>query len=211
MGDRKVGPVCVSKVGGGWIDGGTLCRARSGAPGPAGMVLAMVLGATPKPALTDEQSATMAMIDYDIGLIAKSPFGKTKEGGRMVQLLRELNRRGDVLYGETFDDSRGDWDGKTIRINENARGKMYPTVLELVHEASHALWRKRHPAGKVAADVQKQNVDDELHAQENQLDVYVYLRDKLGCPKDLELELRLERRANGELRKAIEERFGLVQ
>jgi hypothetical protein len=37
MGNRKPGPVCSTRVGDDWIDKGTACRTRVGAPGPAGV------------------------------------------------------------------------------------------------------------------------------------------------------------------------------
>lgn len=37
MGDKKLGPVCSTRVGDDWIDDGTLCRAKSASPGPVGV------------------------------------------------------------------------------------------------------------------------------------------------------------------------------
>jgi len=38
MGHGVSGPICSTRVGDEWIDLGTMCRSRSGAPGPAGLV-----------------------------------------------------------------------------------------------------------------------------------------------------------------------------
>jgi len=35
MGDKKPGPLCSTRVGDEWVDNGTLCRAKTGQPGPA--------------------------------------------------------------------------------------------------------------------------------------------------------------------------------
>jgi len=203
MADRKPGPICSSRLGSNWIDSGTTCRSRSSSSGPLGLMMSLVMSAAPGSSDAEAQKAMMA---YDIDIIAESPFGKTSEGKQIVQLLRSLNQRGNIVYGETVDDVRGDWDGKMIRVNENSRGKIFPKILELVHEGSHALWRKNHPIGNVK-DNRKDNVADELHAQENQLLIYSYLKEKKGCPEDLVLELRLKRQASGTLRQTIDERF----
>jgi hypothetical protein len=95
--------------------------------------------------------------------------------------------------------------GKTAEGKEIV--KLFPTVIKPVHEGTHVLWRKNHPFKKGSKANREQSIADELHAQENQLLMYKYLKDKKGCHDDAELELRLPRQANGELRKAIEERF----
>jgi hypothetical protein len=214
MAGRKPGPTCSSSHGKRWIDHGTAPRWRTGAPGPLGMLLPLLMGALPATDATDEnanadddKAAAQGMISYDIGIIADSPFGKTAEGKEIVKLLRALNSQGQIIYAATVEDGRGDWDGETIRVSENYRGKMFPTVIELVHEGTHALWRKKHPFKKGSKANREQSIADELHAQENQLLMYKYLKDKKGCPDDAELELRLQRQASGELRKTIEERF----
>jgi hypothetical protein len=166
------------------------------------------MGAAPNDEQTAEQHDAQAMFTYDIDIIAKSPFGTSAEGKEMAQLLNVLNHSGNVVYGETLDEGRGDWDGATIVVNQNFRGKFFPTVLELVHEGSHAVWRKHHPTkAKSGKDAPEDNVTEELHAQENQLLFYKYLKKAKGCPDDPELELRLERQARGTLRQFIEERF----
>jgi hypothetical protein len=163
--------------------------------------MSLVVGATPGDEVTE------AMIDYDIAALAESPFGKSSEGRAIVKLLRSQNRGGNVVYGKIENESRGDWDGHTIRVNEDSRGKVFRTILELVHEASHALWRKNHAVQKNDKKRRADDVADELHAQENQLLVYRYLKEKKGCPEDAELEARLARQAKGTLQRSIEEGF----
>ncbi len=202
MGGRKPGPACSSSHGNNWIDHGTNALWRSHAPGPLGLVLPMIMGAA-----DEDKAATQGIFKYDIGTIADSSFGKTAEGREIVKLLRALNAKGLLIYAATVEDGRGDWDGEAIRVSENYRGKMFPTVIELVHEGTHALWRKNHPFGKGSKADHAQSIADELHAQENQLLMYRYLKEKKGCPEDAELELRLQLQASGELRRTIEERF----
>jgi hypothetical protein len=51
------------------------------------------------------------------------------------------------------------------------------------------------------------NVDDEFHAQENQLEMYKYLKSEKGMSEDALLETRLTRQARGTLRSTLEARF----
>lgn len=208
MAGNKPGPTCSSNVGPNWIDAGTTCRARSGPSGPLGILMSLVMGASPQTGESkEEQRATMAMITYDIDVISDSPFGKTAEGKDIVKRLRSLNSRGKVAYGGNMDGTRGDWDGQIIRIDERFRGNAFRTITELVHEASHARWRSGHPLVKGQVSSLKGNVDDELRARENQLIIYKYLKEKKGCPEDIELELRLRQQAAGTMRQSIEEGF----
>ena len=43
MGERVPGPLCSTRVGADWIDGGTTCRTRSSTPGPTGLGVADAL------------------------------------------------------------------------------------------------------------------------------------------------------------------------
>jgi hypothetical protein len=210
MAERIQGPTCASKLGKGWIDQGTHSRTRSGGRGLPGMVMSLILGATP--AEDEEASQRKAedqvLIGSCIDVIAKSPFGKSAAGKPIVKLLRSLNLGGRIQYGGTIEGSRGDWDGSTIRIDEGYRGNMNRTIPELVHEAAHALWKKSAKAAKDEAARRKDNIDDELRSREYQLIIYKYLRDDLHWPPDPVLERRLELQAAGKLRQAIEENYG---
>lgn len=208
MGDGPVGPTCGAKLGTGYIDVDTRDRGRACAPGPSGREMSLAPPATPIPGkLTDEQLATMAMLKQDIGLIAESPLGRTPEGREIVGMLKSFNDGKRIAYGDTIEGSRGDWDGKTIRVSAEFQGRMLATIIELVHEASHALWRRRHPRKADKAAQREDDIADELHAQENQLLVYRYLRDVKGFGEDMQMEMRLKRQASGTLRATIEERF----
>ncbi len=208
MGDQPVGPICGANLGTGWIDEGTRCRARSGAPGPARFVLQLVMGASPALAKEDEaQLEARAMMEYDIKVIAESGLAQTEAGKQIVKLLRTLNERKGISYGGTIEGSRADWDGQTIRISDDYRGRMMPTIIELVHEASHALWRRKHPRPAAADARRADDVADELLARENQLRIYVYLRDKRGFPEDELMERRLRLQAAGKLAQAVEDEF----
>lgn len=208
MAGKKPGPICSSDLGAKWIDDGTMCRARSSSPGLLGLAMSLVMGAVPEDKdKAGQQQAAKAMFGYDIDIIAKSPFGRTREGKEIVTLLRSLNERGDIEYGKNLDGSRGDWDGKTIRVSEDFRGIAFRTITELVHEASHALWRKNHAVSTDAVERRKNDVDDELHARENQLVIYKYLKETKQWPEDIELERRLKQQADGTLRQSVEQSF----
>jgi hypothetical protein len=186
---RVPGPLCGSNVGDEWIDDGTLCRSRSSAPGPLGIVLSMVMGAAP---VSDEQAETKILIDGCIDIIEKSSFMKTPDGPKIVKKLRELNKSGNIQYGGTLDDGRADWDGTAIRLHADFRGKADRSIPELVHEASHVLWTKDPRKRKDAAARHKDNDADELRSRINQLIIYIWLTDKLEWPRDTELEDRLK-------------------
>jgi hypothetical protein len=222
MAGRKAGPTCATDLGAGWIDGGTTCRARSSPSGPLGMLMSMLMGAAPEddPAVAErerklreeQERNTQLRLDRelfkaDIDLIAKSKFGKTKYGVQIVKILRDKLARGGIVYGPTIEGDRGGWDGETITVDEQIRGQGYPTALELVHEGAHALWRKNHPRGKGPPETLDVIIDEELLARELQLDFYLELKADYGCQTDMILEIRLERRKAGTLRRTIAAQF----
>ncbi len=222
MAGRKAGPTCASDLGADWIDDGTSCLARSSPSGPLGMLMSLLMGATPEddPAmaerarkLREEQARNeqlrldRELFKSDIDLIARSKFGKTTYGVPIVKILREKLNRGRIVYGPTVEGDRGGWDGETIIINEEFRGQGYPTAVELAHEGAHALWRKNHPRGKGPPETREVIIDEELLARELQLDFYLELKADYGCPNDTILEIRLERRKAGTLRQTIAAQF----
>ena len=218
MGDRKPGPLCSSQLGPDWIDNGTSCRSRTSSRGPLGMLMSLAMGATPKGRKKEEQDEQgeqdKALIEYDIQVIHSSGFGKTGEGKQIVALLNHLNKDGKIAYGNTgADEGRGDWDGEKITVNEDFRQNLCSTSATLVHEASHALWRRKHPkpSGNDKSALFKDAVEDELHAQENELIIYTWLKSNKGCPSDFLLDTRLGRKNNGMLRKVIEESFSAIK
>ncbi len=207
MAGKKPGPTCTTRLGREWIDAGTLHRSRSSPSGPLGMALSLVLGAGPREeedprekwrrdrekekALQLEQDE--ALFGANVDLIAGAPFGKTDAGRRIVEALRGYLGTKNILYGGTLEGSRADWDGTTIRVDDNFRARAVQTLVELVHEGSHVVWRKDHPkpTDKVAAH--KDDVADETVARANQLAFYKYLVHTKHLPPDDELERRLHR------------------
>jgi hypothetical protein len=211
---RKPGPTCSSDDAAGAIDAGTNCRAKSPEPGPIGLnadadvaearALDDAMRAREKAPKSDE--ITQIMLDQDIQLVADSPFKDTAEGREIIALLKRLNKSRDIVYADT-NGARGEWDGTTIRVSQDFAGKMFPTAIELVHEATHALWRQKHPAkSRNAADIRKESIDDELHAQTNQLNMYRHLRDTRNFT-DRMMDLRLARLDSNKLRNGIEDGF----
>lgn len=133
------------------------------------------------------------MFGWGIGEIAASPFGRSPDGAKVVKSLREKLASGDVLYGGTIEGSRTDYDGKTIRLEDNYRGKALQSIVELVHEGSHVTWRQAHEKPKDPAEAKKDDEADEALARKNQLSVYAYLPARHGWPADEEIEVRLRR------------------
>jgi hypothetical protein len=214
MGDRKPGPICSSELGSNWIDDGTRCRSRTSSKGPLGILMSLAMGAVPKdPSQAAQDEEDKALIGYDIQVIGSSQFGKTREGQDIVVILTRLHRNGNIAYGDTSaDDGRGSWDGQIITVSQDFRQNLCSTSATLVHEASHALWRKKHPKpdGKDKSKLFNDAVEDELHAQENELTIYTWLKNNKGCSADFLLDTRLERKKKGILRSVIEESFSAI-
>lgn len=205
MGGSKHGVICKTRVGSKWIDDGTRCLTRSSAPGPLGMVLSMVMGGAlfedesmrkrreADEAAEEQRGEDETLLRWNVELIASSPFGKSAEGVKVVRALRAYLGQRQILYGGTLDDSRADWDGDTIRLTDNFRGKALQTVVELVHEGSHVAWRSAHPKPTDPEAARKDDEADEAIARKNQLAIYGWLRAKKNWPEDEGLERRLQR------------------
>jgi hypothetical protein len=213
MASRIPGPICSSQLGPEWIDPGTMCRSRTCPPGPPGLepphipiaarlASSLVMGAAPKKPkrLPGEKS----MLADDIDRIAVSPFGRTATGEKVVRLLRRLDAQDGIVYGETDGDARGEFYGTGITVRKDYYGNACKTILELVHEASHMLWRAEHPIRKGKMESVQEATDNELYVQENQLAIYTWLKDELGWPPDPDMDLRQKRQAKGTLRSTIE-------
>lgn len=145
------------------------------------------------------------MIEYDIDCITASPFGGTPNGRQIVKLLRQWNGRDLITYGDT-EGNRGLYYGASgIVVNREYNGKICQTILELVHEASHATWRKQHPLSQDKRESPEDATNNELFAQLNELVIYVWLRDtKKLCSPEAEMDLREQRQKDGTLRSVVE-------
>ncbi|NJD05434.1 MAG: hypothetical protein FIA97_02920 [Methylococcaceae bacterium] len=145
---------------------------------------------------SDQLAQDKAMLGYDISVIAESPFGKTQNGRAITNILIAYNKTGKISYAPTAtDDARGEWDGTAITIKDDFRGKALPTIIELVHEGSHVLWRKNHPKKNIPTEkLQADNLADEEVARLNQMTMYLWLRKKYpDWPTDAEMEFRLNK------------------
>src|SRR5258705_11269784 len=180
MADRKAGPTCASKGG---------CRSGSYKAGPL---------APDDP----EKAAEQGMIEYDIGLIANSKFAGTPDGEKIVKLLREFCSKNLIAYGDTGT-ARGEFYGTGITIKKEYSGNVGNTILELVHEAAHATWRASHPLNGKGEPLDHA-VSNELFAQEQELIIYQWLKDRQGF-SDFLMDLRPERQARGTLKFTIAE------
>jgi len=202
MGDRRPGPDCSSELGADFIDAGTTCLSQSKASVPTGAAESL---AAPK---QERLPGEKAMFAEDIDTIAKSPFGLTKDGREIVSLLRGLQKSDKIVYGPTHGDPppRGEWDGTSITVHQDFYTNGCKTTVELVHEASHAIWRGRHRLGKDKPESAEKGAENEYYAVKNQLAIYKWLRDVRHCASDAELERRLEQEEGDTLKSAIEER-----
>jgi hypothetical protein len=196
-------PLCTFFLEADFLDTGTTALARSPAPVPAGSEES----ATAKPEMVEGQKG---IFNVDIDIIASSPFGRTGDGKQIVALLRNWNATGKITYGVTHpivdgdEPPRGEWEGNVMTINHEFSTNLGKTIVELVHEASHAIWRGGHSL-KGKPESLEQAVENELFCVNKQLEIYKWLRDVRHFPTDLVLEMRLEQVAAKTLRSSIEE------
>ena len=185
--------------------------------------MALVMAAAPQKSASRSKARSKALADLrgamfhaSIEAIEPSPLGKTAEGAEILEMLYSLNAAARIQYeaaataeGDDPTAERGSWDGQIIRVDKSFENSWHKTAVELVHEASHALWRRKHPIPKKASNEERlqSNVDDEFDAQENQLEMYKYLKSEKGMSEDALLETRLARQARGTLRSTIQARF----
>ncbi len=169
MGDRIPGPTCASKVGPDWIDKGTLCRTRSSAPRPLGMLMSMVMGATPpreqepadraleewranherekKQEQEDLKRDTPNHINKCIENLKGLPIGawrSQQERELILKKLKELNKA-NMIEWVAQDDRGGHEKGKiTINLDLHSgdweKDAWMKSAPVLVHEATHAVW-----------------------------------------------------------------------
>jgi hypothetical protein len=195
---------------------------RAAVPTAIRLAISLIMAAAPEESLASDEAPKAAkskpqpyeerfpdaktMIDADIAQIAQSPWGGTNEGKEIVRRLRGLN----IKYGDTEGD-RGSIIGNDVLVNESYYFNAWKTILELVHEGSHANWdwHKHHGprTGKKSTDPREDNIEDELQAQKNQLVIYRWLKRKFPGFTDSEMEKRLTQEADGTLRNAIEQRI----
>jgi len=182
-------------------DAGTSCLTQS--------PLAGITGAdagTPPRVLTEKDKAVIERMETFILFIEGTPFGRKPEGRDIVKALRELNEMGNIIFANTGS-GRGDWDGEVIRVSDNYEYREPIIIVELVHEGTHAVFRKHNPPVPcVPADVKK-TIADELNSQLNQLEMYEYVRKLMRAAPDPDLEMRLELRKTHKLKAFVEDQF----
>lgn len=222
MSHRIAGPICLTKVGPGWIDDGTLCRSRSTPPGPlrpvaprdpdsynlnhssphlpgpVRMLSSLLLAATP-----DDAGGTVdpqTMIKIYIGEIQKTPFGKSDAGKPIVRMLKHLHSNQKISFEEM--DDRGSFSLGEITVNKDFFNNVWKSMCTLVHEASHAVWDAHH-----AQKEQKHEdlVQDELIAETNELRMYEWSKTQYHGIRDEVLERRQEKLRDNKLKAAIEQ------
>ncbi|MEC5384238.1 hypothetical protein VVD49_00815 [Uliginosibacterium sp. H3] len=195
---RKPGSVC-SLRDGGLEEDGTNCLAQSPEPGTIGLKVEVdpsIDAANPlvqdiDTRQDDEKASTQGLMGYNINLIAKSPPGSTKDGQKIVAILRELNQNRRIMYDASIS-GRGEWSGKFIRIAEKYRGSVGATLVELFHEGTHAQWHRLHPRAKGVPADREAAIKDEVNAQTNQVKMYIFTKANWNH-SDMELDRRLSR------------------
>ncbi|OJY37620.1 MAG: hypothetical protein BGP06_01380 [Rhizobiales bacterium 65-9] len=132
--------------------------------------------------------------------IKNSKFGQTEEGKKVIKKIEELDAAGKIKSTGMGENTRGEWGGGEIRVNNQYEDDPDAIASELVHEATHAVNEDEFPASKT-----KITVDEEMRTNENQLDFYEEQRED-GF-RDPELEDRRDDRADGKLRDNVRRRY----
>jgi len=192
-----VGPPDFVKKGAPMVLIGGLHAARRGDPTVhggcimGGFPMVLIGGSTP-PA-TDEDA-----LDDAMNLIRTSEFGKTEEGKKVLAKLEAMKRKGDIHFKHYDGGTRGEYEGGEISVNEHYNRDPNATASELVHEATHGLEDDKH------IFPHENTIDEEMHTNTNQLDIYEEQRNE-GF-RDPSLERRRTARANGTLRNDVRAR-----
>jgi len=213
MGNRIPGPVCSSRLGPDWIDSGTTCRSKNSPPGAVGLGPASHGKASgrrralPRPRRCDGPGTIKKGIRV---LRDESPFAEHDYGREILDLLdayerREKNYREGISYGKV-EGARAEWHGTGITIREDFCGDVEGTILELVHEASHAHYDQVSPLQDHSMESIIQNeTDSEYYSVINQIDVYLWLKERNPQYTDDFMERRIKLNEMGLLRKMLED------
>jgi hypothetical protein len=143
-------------------------------------------------------------ISRAIDIIRNSKFAKTEEGQKVLKRIEEINNSGRIKFEEYKEENglikRGTYNPKKQKIGINIKRKNDPDFIasELVHEATHSIWRDKDARIKVT-------IDEEMKTNENQLALYEEQREK-GY-KDFSLEDRRDDFKEGKLRDNVRRRY----
>jgi hypothetical protein len=135
-----------------------------------------------------------------LAFIEASNFGKTAEGLKVVQKIKDLQAAGKISYASMSASTRGSWGSGEIKVNDTYTNDVDATASELVHEATHALNEDEFPASKT-----KVTIDEEFRTNKNQIDLYEEQR--AGGFRDPELERRRTADQAGTLRDDVRNRY----
>lgn len=127
------------------------------------------------------------LLTDNIHTLAQSPFGKTFDGQKIVNVLNRLKKEGKIVFADM--DDRGDEEGDTIRINARFYSNRCRVIPVLAHEGAHMEWRAQHPNRDSSDEV----VLDELRCELIELEIYTWAKRALSCSvSDPDLDLRLD-------------------
>jgi len=213
MGDRIPGPTCGSRLGRDWIDPGTTCRSKNSPKGAVGLGPAShgrTSGrrrALPRPRRCDGRGTIKEGIRV---LRDESPFAEYDYGKDILDLLeayerREKHYREGIRYGKV-EGARAEWHRTGITIREDFCGDIEVTILEMVHEAAHAHYDQISPLPDRSMESIIQNeTDSEYYSVINQIDVYLWLKERNPQFTDEFMERRIKLAEQGQLRKMLED------
>jgi hypothetical protein len=130
------------------------------------------------------------LLTDNIHTLTQSPFGKSHDGQKIVEILNRFKKDRKILFVNMEDGSRGEEVGTEIHINADFYPNRCRMIPELAHEGAHKYWAAQFPKRNKFDDA----VLDELRSQLIQLEVYAWAKKALGCKAapDPELEERLK-------------------
>jgi hypothetical protein len=134
-----------------------------------------------------------------LNLIARSKFGKTSDGQKILLKAIALERTGHIKIQNAGEAVRGMWNSVDVTVDDEFKGQPAGVALELVHELTHAVDGDDYP-GKVYS------IDEEVRTNRNQLGFYKELHQFAGF-NDVEMERRLHHPEGGSLRSDIRSRY----
>ena len=143
-------------------------------------------------------NADILLIDA-IQTIAQSPFGRKHKGHKIVRALEICRSNKKISFEEMTDGSRGAEVLGEISISADFYQKKPGTILELVHEGTHALhFFHNNPdfrydrLERAKPESTHDNAADEAEARANQLEIYLWLQTQFQGYTDAEMEQRLK-------------------
>lgn len=111
-------------------------------------------------------SALKSDVAKAIDEIKASKFGRTTEGRKVIAKFESLQKSGNIQVTNLNPNIRGEWTGTQVRVNSSFKDNVHAIASELVHEATHAVYKDEHPKAH------GNSIDQEMRTNTNQVNFY---------------------------------------